>query len=111
MGAAKIAHHIFLRVASFLVSDDDAALRAQHGYTTGHRFVVRKSAIAVQLNPIRKAPFDVLHSNRPLRVSRDLDSLPSRQIAISSASRFAKLCFELFYGGIEIDVMLVGMIL
>jgi len=43
-------------------------------------------------------------------MSRDLDTLPGREFPIDAAARFAKLCLQLLYGGVEIDVVLVGMI-
>src|SRR4029453_14942170 len=76
MGATEVAHHIFLRVATLLVSDDDAALRAKCGQTTRHGSIVGKTAISMQLNPICKAPFEVVHGERPLRMPRDLHPLP-----------------------------------
>jgi hypothetical protein len=65
----------------------------------------------MQFEPIRKTPFYVIESERPLRMSRDLDALPGRKIAINSTARFSKLCLQFFYRRIEIDVVLVGVIL
>jgi len=50
----------------------------------------RKAAISMQLNPICKAPFDVVHRERPLRMPRDLHALPGGEIAINLPPRFAK---------------------
>ena len=111
MGAAKISHHIFLGVASFLMSDDDAPLAIQRGETTGHCSIVGKAPVAMQLNPIRKTSFQVIQSKRPLGMARYLDTLPGSEMAIDAAARFAKLCLQVLYCGIEIDVVLIGMIL
>src|SRR5207244_7413101 len=37
MGATEIAHHVFLGVAAFLLSNDDTALRIEHGKSAPHR--------------------------------------------------------------------------
>jgi hypothetical protein len=110
MAAAKIPHHIFLRIAPFLVSDDDATLAAEHRQTTRHRFVIGKTAVAMQFKPIGETSFEVIQSERPLHMSRDLDTLPGREIPIDPASRFAKLCLQFFYRGVKIDIVFVGMI-
>jgi hypothetical protein len=93
------------------MSDDDAPLAVQRGDTTRHCSVIGKPPVAMQFNPIRKAPFHVIQSERPLGMARYLDTLPGCEIAINAAARFAKLCLQVFYCGIEIDVVLVGMIL
>ena len=111
MGAAKISHHIFLGVASLLVSDDDAPLAIERGETTRHCSIIGKTPVAMQFNPIRKTSFHVIQSERTLGMARYLDTLPGREIAINAAARFAKLCLQVFYCGIEIDIVLVGMIL
>ena len=111
MRAAKIAQHVLLGIAPFLMSDNDAPLRAKRGQTTRHRSIVRKPAIAMQLSPICKTPFDVIQSERPLHMPRNLDALPGRQVAINLAARFAKLRLQFFDGRIQIDIVLVGVIL
>src|SRR2546430_957552 len=78
MGATEIAHHIFFCVAALLMGDDDTTLRAKCGQAARHGSIVGKAAISMQLNPIRKAPFDVVHGEGPLRVPRDLHPLPRR---------------------------------
>jgi hypothetical protein len=111
VGATKIPHHIFLGVASFLVGDDDAMLPAEHGQPARHCFVIRKPPVAMQFDPIRETPVDVIQSERPLNMSRDLDTLPGCKIAVNPAPCFAKLCLQFFYRWIKIDVVLVGVIL
>src|SRR6266478_8845721 len=111
MRAAEITQHVLFRVAPFLMSDNDATLRAECGQTTRHGSIIRKSAIAMQLHPICKTAFNVIQSERPLHMPCDLDALPCRQVAINLAARFAKLCFQLFDGRIKIDIVLVGVIL
>jgi len=111
MGAAKIPHHVLFGITSFLVSDHDATPAAEYGQTAGHRFVIRKAAVAMQFDPIRETPVDVIKCERPLRMSRDLDTLPGRKIAIDPAPCFAKLCLQFSYRRIEIDVVLIGVIL
>ena len=78
MRATEIAHHIFFCVATFLMSDDDTALRAKCGQTTRHGSIVGKTAISMQLNPICKAPLEVVHGEWPLRMPRDLHPLPAQ---------------------------------
>jgi hypothetical protein len=111
MRAAEIAHHIFFCVATFLVGDDDAALCAKCGQTARHCSIVGKAAISMQLNPICKAPFDVVHRERPLRMSRDLHALPGSEIAINLPPRFAKFLLNCLNGRIKVDIMRVGVIL
>ena len=94
MGAAEIAHHVFLGVAPFLVSDHDTALHAKQGETARHSFVIGKTTIAVQFNPICKTPFDVIEGKWPLHVSCDLDTLPGSQITVDLASGFAKFALN-----------------
>ena len=96
MTAAEIAHHIFPGVASFLVSDDDATLRIEHGQAARHGFIISETTIAMQFNPICKTAFDVIQSEWPLRMPRDLDALPGSEVAINLASRLAKLCRNCF---------------
>ena len=93
------------------MSDNDATFGAECGHTTRHRSIIRKATITMQLDPICKTPLDVIQSERPLHMPRDLDTLPGRQVAINLAARFAKGCLQFFDGRIEIDIVLVGVIL
>ena len=111
MGGAKIAHHVLLGVASFLVSDNDATLGAKHRQTTRHRCVIGKTPVAMQFNPVRETPFDVIQSKRPLSMARNLDSLPCGQVVVDLLSCFAKLCLQCFYCRIKIDIVLIRVIL
>src|SRR2546429_9764611 len=111
MAATEIANHIFFCDATLLVSDNDAALRAKCGQTARHRSVVGEAAISMQLNPICKAPFDVVHGERALRMPRDLHTLPRSEIAVNFSSCVTKLFLNRLDGRIEIDVMRVGVIL
>src|SRR2546430_9365616 len=97
MAAPKIAHHIFLGVASFLVRDHDATLAAEQGQTTRHCFVIRKPAVAMQFNPTGKTPFDIIQRESPLRMSRDFDTLPGRKDAMDPSSRVVKPCLQALY--------------
>ena len=108
MCAAEIAHHVFLCVASFLVSNHHTALRAKHGQTARHGFVIGKTAVAVQLDPICKTAFEVIQSERPLHVPCNLNTLPGSQVPVNLASGFAKLCLNYFNRRIKIDIVLVG---
>ena len=89
MRAAEIAHHVLFGVAAFLVSDDDATLPAKHRHAARHGPVVRKSPIPVQFDPIRKTSLDVIQSEWPLRVSRNLHTLPGAQIAMNLSALLA----------------------
>src|SRR5438105_13664984 len=91
MGATEIAHHIFFCVATLLVSDNDAALRAKCGQTARHRSIVGEAAISMQFNPICKAPFDVVHGERALRVLRHLHTPPRSELAGNFSSGVTKL--------------------
>ena len=111
MGATEIAHHIFFCVATLLVSDNDAVLRAECGQTARHGAIVGKAAIPVQLNPICKASFDVVHGEGALRMSSDLHPLPRGELAINFPSRFTKFFLNGLNSRIKIDIMRVGVIL
>src|SRR6266436_8104169 len=92
------------------MSNDDATLAVELGQTARHRFVICKPTVAMQFDPIRETPVDVIQSERPLRMARDLDALPGCKVAINPAACFAKLCLQLFYCRIKIDVVFVGVI-
>src|SRR5215468_8563223 len=110
MGATEIAQHIFLGVATLLVRDDDAALRAKRGQATRHGSIISKAAVSTQLNPIRKAPLDIVHGERPLRMARNLHALPRSEIAVNFPPRFTKFFLNSLNGRIKIDIMRVGVI-
>src|SRR5262245_64748956 len=110
MSATEIAQHVFLCVATLLVGDDDAALRAKRGQAARHRSIVGKAAVSMQLNPICKAPLDVVHGERPLRMARDLHALPGSESAINFPPRFAKFFLNSLNSRIKIDIMRVGVI-
>ena len=93
------------------MSDDDTTLCAEHGQTARHGFVISKPTIAMQLNPICKAPFDIIQREWPLRMSRDLHALPGSEIAVNLAPGFANFLLNCLNGRIKIDIMLVGVIL
>ena len=93
------------------MSDHHTAPGAEHGEAARHRFVIGKTTIAVQFNPICKTPFDIIESKRPLHMARDLDALPGSQITVELTPGFAKLALNCLNRGIQIDVMLVGVVL
>src|SRR5438094_9630162 len=111
MRATKIAQDVLLCVAPFLMSDNNATFGAECGHTTRHRSIIGKATITMQLDPIFKTPLDVILSERPLHMPRDLDTLPGRQAAINLMARFAMACLQLFVGRIELDIVIVGVIL
>src|SRR5205823_8559432 len=111
MGATEIAHNIFFCVSALLMGDDDTTLRAKSGQAARHGSIVGKAAISVQLNPIRKAPFDVVHVEGPLRVPRDLHPLLRSEIAINFPSCFTKFSLKGLNSGIKVDIVRVGVIL
>src|SRR5207244_7762962 len=76
MRATKIAQDVLLCVAPFLMSDNNATFGAECGHTTRHRSIIGKATITMQLDPICKTPLDVIQSERPLHMPRDLDTLP-----------------------------------
>jgi hypothetical protein len=109
MGASKIAHHVFFRVAPLLVSDNHTALLAEHGKTARHGLVIGKTAITVQFGPILKTPFDVIEREWPLHMPGDLDTLPGTQVAVNLAAGLAELCLNCTDRRVKIDIVLVGM--
>src|SRR6266513_5524981 len=109
MGAPKIAHHVFFRVAPFLMSDNNAALRPTHGKTARHGLVIGKTTITVQFGPVCKTPFDVIEGEWPLHMPRDLDTLAGSQVAVKFAAGLAELCLNCTDRRVKIDIVLVGM--
>ena len=109
MGAPEIAHHVFFRVAPFLVSDNHTALLAKHGKTARHGLVIGKTAITVQFSPVFKTSFDVIEREWPLHMPRDLDTLPGSQVAVNLAAGLAELCLNCTDRRVKIDIVLVGM--
>jgi hypothetical protein len=91
------------------VSDNDAALAAEHRYSAWHCAIVGKAAVAVQFNPVRKTALNVIEGERPLTVPGDLDPLPGRQIAVNMTTHFPELCLNFFHRRTEVDVVLCGM--
>src|SRR5207247_10913227 len=106
MGAPKIAHHVFLRVTTFLVSNNHAALPVEHGETTRHCSIVCKTPVAMQFAPVCKTSFNVIESKRPLRMPRDLYTLPGRQVAVNLAARVPQLPLNRRHRRIKLDTML-----
>ena len=109
MGAAEIPHHVFFGVAAFLVRDDNATLRIEHGEPARHRFVIGEMAIAVQLSPAGEATLDIIERKRPLHVPRDLHALPRAQVAVNLAARLAQFSFDRFHFRTKIDIVLARM--
>src|SRR4030095_3207500 len=109
MGAPKIAHHVFFRVAPFLVSDNDTALLAEHGKTARHGLVIGKTAITVQFGPILKTPFDVIERKWALPMPGDLDTRQGTQVAVNLAAGLAELCLNCTDRRVKVDIVLVGM--
>src|SRR5947209_17107991 len=111
MRASKIAHDVLLGVAPFLVRDNHAPLCSEHGHTAWHGAIVSKSTVAMQFDPVCEAAFDVVKSERSLTVTRDLNPLPCRQIAVNVPAGFSKLCLKFFHRRPKIHIMLGGMTL
>src|SRR5439155_25742097 len=105
MGAPKITHHVFFRVAPFLVSDNHTALLAKHGKTARHGLVIGKTAITVQFSPVFKTPVDVIEREWPLHMPCDLDTLPGSQVAVNLAAVLSELFFNCIYLLVKIDII------
>src|SRR5207247_5889473 len=110
MRAGQFPHFVFLGVASFLVSDNHAALPAEHGEAAWHGSVIGKTAVAVQFSPICETSFDVIERERPLHMPRDLNTLPGGKVAVNLASRVAPLCLYCLNPAIKIDIVLIRVI-
>src|SRR5438477_11463697 len=103
MGAPKIAHHVFFRVAPFLVSDNHTALLAKHGKTARHGLVIGKTAITAQFSPVFNTSFDVIEREWLLHMPRDLDTLPGRPVAVTPAAGLAEHCLDCTDLHVKID--------
>ena len=109
--AAEIPLHIFLRVAAFLVGDDDTAMVPELRQAARHRFVIAEDTVAVQFDPIGEATLDIIERERAPNVPRQLHALPGGEVVVNRAARFADLVFHRLDFGIEIELVFVGMVL
>ena len=78
---AEASHHIFFGGATFLVAEDQHRLAVEAGEAADQRRVVGEGAIAVQLDPVGEELLHVVERVGPVRVARELDDLPARQVA------------------------------
>src|SRR5206468_1330853 len=86
--AAEIALEVFLEVAAFLMADDDALFVPDRGEAAGHRAVLGKEPVAVQLDEITERKLDIIERKWPRRVPGNLDALPRGEVFVNHA-----LCF------------------
>ena len=96
MGHAEVAADAFLGAAALAVADDHDFFVAEARHAAGHRLVVAKGAIPVNLAEIGEDPLDEVHGVGPLGVTRPLDSDPGRRNCLrlmgSRCFLFAHLC-------------------
>src|SRR5581483_4679877 len=111
MRATEIAHHVFFGVAAFLMSDHDATVRAKCGQPAWHGSIVGKAPIAMELDPVCKAAFHIIHGEWTPGMPCDLHTLPGAEIVVNFPTRFAKFFLDLLNRGIEIDIVRVRVIL
>src|SRR6185437_12590818 len=78
-GHAEVALDALLGSAALADADDQHLFATQPGHAAGHRLVVAKGAIPVNLTEVGKDALDQLHGIGPLRVPRLLDFAPCRQ--------------------------------
>src|SRR5436305_15348551 len=107
MRATEIAHDVFFRVPSFLVSNDNTAGRIDCGKSRRHCFVVGEQTVATKFGPAGETTLDVIQRERPLDVTRDLNALPGAKISVNLATGIAQLGFDRPDLGIEVDIVLV----
>ena len=96
MRTPEIPEDVFLGVASFLRSDHHDRLSVQLGKTAHNRRVVGKSPVSVKFQKIGEYAFDIVKSVRTVRVTRQLNSLPGREIRINGGLGFVNPLFQRF---------------
>ena len=111
MRATEVAFHILLRIAAFLMSDNDATMRAEFRQPARHRLVIAEMPIAMKLDPFGETTRQIIERKWTLRVPRDLHALPGSEVVVNLTARFADLGFHGLDLGIEIEVVLVRMVL
>ena len=91
VGAAEVAHHIFLGVAPFLGAHDHDAFVAQFGESTDHRLVVGVEPVAVQFGEIVKGKPEVVERVGAAGVAGELHPLPRGEIRVNAPAGFLDL--------------------
>ena len=76
MRHAEVAIHALLGIACLLLADDDNFVAVEARHARNDRWVVGKSAIAVNLAPVGENAFDVIERVGALRMPRQLSLLP-----------------------------------
>src|SRR5207237_2169810 len=90
------------------MGNDDAALRAEHGQSARHGFIIGEETIAVQFDPVSKTALDIIERKWPLHVSGNLHSLPRSQVTVDLSAGLINLRFNRLDRRFKIDVVLVG---
>ena len=83
MGAAEIAHQVFLGVPAFLVTQEDDLLRANHGKATDQGVVIAKGTVAAQLDDFGSAQAEIVEEIGTLGVADDLDPLSGAEFSVN----------------------------
>src|SRR4051812_23175535 len=107
MSATEVAHHIFLRVPTFLVGDNDAGPAINLAETARHCLVIGKQPVAVELNPVGETTLYIIKSKWPLNMTRDLNPLPGTEVFVNFPPGRPDLRFHCFNLGVKINVMAV----
>ena len=105
VGAAKVPLEVLLQLAAFLVADDHALSPRDRRESAGHRAVLGKEPVAVQLDEIAERKLEVIERERPRIVPGDLHALPGRQVFVNGPLGFLDLALHPQDFVVEIDVV------
>src|SRR5258707_3642613 len=103
MRAAEIPTDVLPGVPSFLVCYHHAAMGSDCSKSAGHRFVVTKQSITVQLDGIIERQLQIIQGKRTCRVPGNEDALPSGEILVNLLSGLLDLLLHRFDFTLEID--------
>ena len=102
----EVALHVLLGAAPLLVADDHDAPSPEARQPANDGSVVRERAVSVQLLPLLEQVVDVLERVGPVRMARELDLLPRRQIGEELTGEATSLLFQAAELGLELAIAL-----
>jgi hypothetical protein len=97
---------VCLRVATFLVADNNNRSTADASQSANDRRIISESPVAMQFDKIVEGLCDVVERVRTIRMTGNLDTLPARQISIDVGTKLLNLTLQDF--DLRCDIKRVG---
>src|SRR5207249_10999331 len=94
VGHAEVAAEYLLGIAAPLMTDDHHRLAVEPRPAGDDRRIFTKEAIAVQLDEVGEDQLEIIERERSLRLARDLDALPWREIPVDLGAQIGQLLLE-----------------